>query len=215
MVVLGAGTGLGTVILTPDSGSGKYVPIPGEGGHSDFVAVDEFEFQVMQWLRREINQSPGNPLEWEAIVSGPGLNRLYSAVAALEPQLEKPRISQSILRVNQEDRPALIVKNAVRDRLCRKVLNLWLRSYARMAKNSALFPLAPGGVFLAGGIAPKILPHLKSGVFMKEFARCDQDRYRRLLKQTPVFVVTDERIGLFGCVNAALNFSGELSSVLS
>jgi glucokinase len=80
-----------------------------------------------------------------------------------------------------------------------------------MAKNSALFPLAPGGVFLAGGIAPKILNHLQSGVFMKEFVRCDKDRYRKLLQQTPVYVVTDERIGLFGCVNAALNFSSKLA----
>jgi glucokinase len=100
IVVIGAGTGLGTAILTPDSESGKYMPIPGEGGHSDFIALDEFEFQVMQWLRQATNQSPDNPLEWEAIVSGPGLNKLYQAIAALEPQLEKSRISQSILRVD-------------------------------------------------------------------------------------------------------------------
>jgi glucokinase len=103
------------------------------------------------------------------------------------------------------ERPAIIAGNADEDGLCRKALDIWLRCYGGAAKNSAIFPLAPGGVFLAGGIAAKILPEMKSGIFMKEFLRCDIPNIRRILKSIPVFVITDYRIGLYGCANVAAN----------
>ena len=117
---------------------------------------------------------------------------------------------KKVLQADPYDGPAVIVQNARSDKLCRRVLDIWLRCYARAAKNSAIFPLTPGGVFLAGGIASKILPEMQSGIFMKEFTRCDRPNIRSLLKRTPVFVVTDYRIGLYGCANVAVNFFDEM-----
>lgn len=209
-VVLGAGTGLGTTILIRDPASGRYRPIPGEGGHADFVAVEEIEFRVSRWIREHLNRSPRNPMDCERVVSGPGLVNLYRALSELEPNLRDRAIVRKVFKAASYDRPAIIIKGAQTDALCRKALDAWLRCYARAAKNSAIFPLAPGGVFLAGGIAAKILPEMQSGVFMTEFLRCDIPNIRALLKRTPVFVVRDYRIGLLGCANVAVNFFGEL-----
>jgi len=210
--VIGAGTGLGTTVLIHDTVTGKYRPTPGEGGHVDFVAVDEIEFQIAQWIRKNRNLSERNPLNCEKVVSGPGLVNVFHALSELQPDLVRPAISKQVSDADPYDRPAIIIKNAAKDALCRRVLDTWLRCYGRAAKNAATFPLAPGGVFLAGGIAAKILPEMRSGIFMKEFTRCDVPNIRPLLKRTPVFVVTDYHIGLFGCANVAINFAQELGA---
>jgi glucokinase len=209
-VVLGAGTGLGTTILIHDPERGSYRPIPGEGGHADFTPVEEIEFQVSQWIRNHRNRSRRNPLDCEKIVSGPGLVNVFHALSELEPNTGNAGTAKKILRADPYDRPAIIVKHARQDALCRKALDLWLRCYARAAKNCAIFPLAPGGIFLAGGISAKILPEIQSGVFLREFTRCDIPPIRSLLKRTPLFVVTDYRIGLYGCANVAVNFFEEM-----
>ncbi len=209
-VVIGAGTGLGTSILIQDPHTGKYRPVPGEGGHVDFAPVEEIEFRATQWIRRHINRSAQNPMDRERIVSGPGLVNLFRALSELQPGDADRRIFEKVFRADPYDRPAVIVHNARSEKICRKALDIWLRCYARSAKNSAIFPLTPGGVFLAGGIAAKILPEMQSGIFMKEFTRCDTPNIHALLMRTPVFVVTDYRIGLYGCANVAVNFFDEL-----
>ncbi len=203
--ILGAGTGLGTTVLIHDTTTGKYHPIPGEGGHVDFSPVDEIEYRITDWLRKNRNTSSSNPLNRERIVSGPGLANVHEALASLEPKLGSAGYRKAVFRAKATERPAIIAGNASNDSLCRKAFDIWLRCYGRAAKNSAIFPLAPGGVFLAGGVAAKNLPEMKSGTFMKEFHRCDIPNIRELLRKTPVFVVTDYRIGLYGCANVAAN----------
>jgi glucokinase len=204
-LVLGAGTGLGTTILMPDPATGRFRPLPGEGGHVDYGPVEEEEFQIAQWIRRHKNDSPRNPLNRERVVSGRGLAFVCEALAELRADLGSPSLRKKILRTKTADRPAVIAENAKRDSLCREALDVWLRSYARAAKNSAILPLAPGGVFLAGGVAGKILPEMRSGTFMQEFLRCDIPNIRAILKRIPVFVITDYEIGLYGCANVAVN----------
>jgi glucokinase len=205
LAVIGAGTGLGTTILVWDAARGKYIPVPGEGGHTDFAPIEEDEFRIAQWIRRNVNISPNAPLNREKVVSGPGLVNVYRALAELEQNLGDRSIERKVLKADPYDRPAIIAGNAGKDGLCRKALDVWLRCYSAAAKNSVIFPLAPGGVFLAGGIAAKILPELQSGSFMKEFTRCDVPNIKAILKRVPVFVITDYRIGLYGCANVAVN----------
>jgi glucokinase len=204
-LVLGAGTGLGTTVLIHDPVSGRYRPLPAEGGHVDFGAVEELDFRIAQWIRAHRNDSPDNPLNRERVVSGRGLANVFEALSELEPHLGGAEMRKTVFSAKVPDRPAIISKNAGRDTLCRRALDIWLRSYARAAKNSVILPMAPGGVFLAGGVAAKILPEMQSGTFMKEFLRCDIPNIRAILKRIPVFVVTDYRIGLYGCANVAVN----------
>src|SRR5439155_232041 len=132
------GTGLGTSILIEDVRTGKYRPIPGEGGHVDFEAVDELEFRAAGWIRKHINRSPGNPMDRERIVSGPGLVNLYRALSELEPGDGNPRIAAEVVKADVYDRPAVIIQHAGRDTRCRRTLDIWLRCYARAAKNSPI-----------------------------------------------------------------------------
>jgi glucokinase len=205
LAVIGAGTGLGTSILVWDPARGKYLPVPGEGGHVDFAPIEEDEFRIAEWIRRNVNSSPSAPLNREKVVSGPGLVNVYRALAALEQGPGDRTIENKVLKAQPYDRPAIIVGNAGRDPLCRKALDVWLRCYAAAAKNCVVFPLAPGGAFLAGGIAAKILPEIQSGIFMREFRRCDVPNIKAILNRVPVFVITDYRIGLYGCANVAVN----------
>jgi glucokinase len=205
VVVIGAGTGLGTTVLVHDVNTGRYRPVPGEGGHVDFAAIEEDEFRIAQWIRRNVNISASAPLNREKVVSGPGLVNVYRALSELEPGLGNRGIGLKVLKSDPYDRPAVIAKNAGKDPLCRKALDTWIRCYAAAAKNCAIFPLAPGGVFLAGGIAAKILPEMQSGAFMREFTRCDVPNISPILRRMPVFVITDYRIGLYGCANVAVN----------
>ncbi len=204
-VVLGAGTGLGTTVLIHDPVSGRYRPLPAEGGHVDYGAVEEIDFQIAQWIRKHRNDSPRNPLNRERVVSGRGLANVCEALSEIKPDLGSAEMRKKIFHEKIQDRPAIISQNAPHDALCRQTLDIWLRSYARAAKNTAILPTAPGGVFLAGGVAAKILPEMQSGTFMKEFRRCDIPNIRAILKRIPVFVVTDYRIGLYGCANVAVN----------
>jgi len=209
-VFIGAGTGLGTGILVEDPLTRRYRPVPGEGGHADFLPVDDVEFEISKWLRAHRNHSAANPLDCEKIVSGPGLVNVFEALSHLDAGSADRRRLARVRRADPYDRPALIIQGAQEDPLCRKALDVWLCCYARAAKNSAIFPLAPGGVFLAGGIAARILPEIQSGLFMQEFTRCDVPPIRQLLNRTPVWIVTDYRIGLFGCANVAVNFFDEM-----
>lgn len=204
-VIIGAGTGLGTAIMVQDPRNGNYRPVPGEGGHSDFIIVDKQDFRIADWIRRNRNRSSANPIDSEKVVSGPGLANIFEALSELEPRLGTAPVVEKIAGADPYDRPALIVGNAATDPLCRKALDVWISCYARAAKNYAIFPLAPGGVFLAGGIAAKVLNELQSGAFMREFYRCDIPNILSLLEATPVFVITEYRIGLYGCANIAVH----------
>ncbi|MBZ5498725.1 MAG: glucokinase [Acidobacteriia bacterium] len=204
-VIIGAGTGLGTSIMILDSKIGRFRPIPGEGGHADFAAVEEIEFRIAQWIRRNRNHSPLNPIDCEKVVSGPGIANIYQALWELEPGKGSRAVFDEVSMADAYDRPAIIARNAHAEDLCRRTLDIWVRCYARAAKNSAVFPLAPGGVFLAGGVAAKVLSELQTGRFMEEFTRCDVPGIRALLEHTPVFVITDYGIGLYGCASVALN----------
>jgi glucokinase len=203
-VIIGAGTGLGTSILVRDPRTNRYRPVSGEGGHADFQAVEEIEWRISDWIRRHRNNSASNPADIEKVVSGPGLANLYEALQAIQPGCGGT-ICNEIMGIPAADRPAAIVKNAALDPLCRQTLDLWIRCYARAAKHSALFPLAPGGVFLAGGIAAKIVEEFQRGSFMEEFTRCDLPGIRALLQNTPVFIIMDYAIGLFGCASVAVS----------
>ncbi len=204
-VIIGAGTGLGTSIMIHDAASGRYRPIAGEGAHADFTAVEEIEFKVAQWIRRRRNHSPLNPADCEKVVSGPGIANIYQALWEIESPAGSREVFDAVSAAEAYDRPGIIAENVSRDQVCRRTLDIWVRCYARAAKNCAIFPVAPGGVYLAGGVAAKVLHELQSGSFMEEFTRCDVPGIRAILERTPVFVITEYAIGLYGCANVAVN----------
>lgn len=181
-LVIGAGTGLGVAFLVRE-GAG-YNVISGEAGHAAFSPTT-LE-QVELW--RDLNKRLGR-VSAEDVVSGPGLVRIYEFIERKEG---RPALQAGMT-------PAAIVRAAIEshDPAALSALDLFITCYGEVAGNHALAVLARGGVYIAGGIAPRILSRLQDGGFLAAFnaksAHCDT------LRKIPVSVVTNERLGVLGC----------------
>jgi glucokinase len=192
-VVVGAGTGLGVALIVTQNG--RSTVLPSEAGHMDFAPADELQ----ERLRRYLKQSFGR-VSCERVVSGPGLLRILSF---LESQSAEPR-SPALTEAMQRDDPAgalaeLGVKRG--DPLAVKTLDLFVTAYGAFAGNVALALLARGGVYLAGGIAPRLASKLADGSFSRAFT--SKGRFTELLAQFPVHIVRDPRAGLLGALEIA------------
>lgn len=189
--VIAAGTGLGQAGLCFDGT--RHHPFACEGGHTDFAAQTARDIALLQVLQARYGH-----VSWERIVSGDGLvelfrQRLDSHAASIPDWLEDP----------QQDAAALVSQRALAgdDALCVEALEWFIELYGREAGNLALKLNATGGVYLGGGIAPKILPALQDGRFIQAFL--DKGRMRPLLESMPVSVICEEYVALYGLARYA------------
>jgi glucokinase len=188
-VLIGAGTGLGEAICTPGPGGRQIIAT--EGGHTDFAPRSELEIGVLRFL-----SSRWEHVSWERVVSGDGLVNLSEALAHLSGMQLPPELALAA-RSDRAKAPALVTAGAqAGDPLCRQVVELFCRLYGAEAGNLALKTLATGGVYVAGGIAPRILDFLTGGGFREAFLA--KGRMRVLLERMPVQVVLDTDAGLLG-----------------
>ncbi len=193
IALLGAGTGLGQAALLR-AGAAETV-VASEAGHVDFGPRGSLEDRLVQFLRRRFGRATR-----ERILSGPGLVLLYEFLA--EDGIARPgRAAAKQLEAAND--PAAVISSlglARRDRLCRAALDLFVEIYGSETGNLALQYRATGGVYVAGGIAPKILPALKAPAFLRAFH--DKPPMRDLLADIPVRVVLDPQLGLYGAAAA-------------
>jgi glucokinase len=193
--VIAAGTGLGEAALL--AGKGKsYQLIPSEGGHSNFSPVDDEQIELLRFLQREFGH-----VSWERVLSGPGQVNIYRFLRSRSSELEPAWLTAAIA---SDDAAHAISEAGVegRDPVCAHAVELFCDMYGTEAGNLALTVLALGGVVLCGGIAPKILPVLKKGGFMRGFTA--KGRLATMLKQIEVRVVTNPNVALLGAAHSAL-----------
>jgi glucokinase len=193
--ILGAGTGLGQACLVK-SGDGWAV-VPSESGHADLAARDALEDRLVAFLRRQ----RGGRATREMVLSGRGLVHLYEFFKAERVARESQAVEAEFEKGG--DRAAVISRFGLsrRDALCRHALDLFVSIYGSEAGNCALEYRATGGVYLAGGIAPKILPALKRPAFVRAFR--NKPPMDGLLSTIPVRVVLEPGLGLIGAADAA------------
>lgn len=187
-ILVSAGTGLGEGILFWDGATWR--PSASEGSHADFAARDELEWD----LARELGQEVGH-LSYDYLVSGPGLIRLYRFLSGREPDRADPATARQI----EEGQGAAVIAQAALEEICPvcgQALDWLISLYGSEAGNLALKALSRGGVYLGGGIAPKILPALRKGGFMKAFL--NKGRMAEVLDRMPVRVVLEPRTSLLG-----------------
>jgi glucokinase len=203
-VVIGAGTGLGQAVLV--RGKSGLEVIASEGGHADFAPRTELEVELLRYL-----QLRHGHVSWERVVSGPGLVMLYEFLSSRSPSEKSPQVLEEIER-SPDGAAATISRHALKgdDPLCARALDLFVSLYAAEAGNLALKVLAPGGVYVAGGIAPKILPKLIDGSFMKRFL--DKGRMSTILERMPVKVVLNPDAGLLGAAAIATGMRAKARS---
>ena len=191
--VVAAGTGLGEAGLYFDGRT--YRPFATEGGHTDFAAETEREWLLLQHLRQEHGH-----VSWERLLSGPGLVTLYQFL------LQQHRAPvPDWLTAAGETPAAHITRLALddSDAICTETLRWFVQLYGREAGNVALKMNATGGVYLGGGIAPRILSALQDGVFIEAFL--DKGRMRPLLEATAVKVICSDLVALKGLARYALD----------
>ena len=188
--VVSAGTGLGQAFLIPER-NGKFIVMDSEGGHCDFSPRNSVEAELLFFLQKKYSR-----VSIERVLSGPGLSDIYGffkSIANEEGEAIEP-----------VDFPATIVERAIAKTspVCEKTLKLFVSLYGALAGNLALQYLSTGGVYLGGGIAPKILPLLKEGNFMAAFLA--KGRFEKYLSKIPVKVVIDETAPLLGAAQYAV-----------
>jgi glucokinase len=200
--VVSAGTGLGEGILV---WNGKtHIPMPSEGGHTDFGARNPLEADLLVYLMKKLN----GRVSYERVISGPGIHNIYTFLRD-EKKLEEPAWLAE--RMKSEDPNAVIgeVGESGQNELCAKTLDMFVSSYGAEAGNMVLKALAIGGMYLGGGIAPKILKTMENGAFMKAFT--DKGRLSALCIHTPVHIILESRAALLGAAAYAEARAAELS----
>lgn len=200
--VIAAGTGLGQAGLYWNGRS--HEPFASEGGHADFAPTDAEQDRLLVFLRAEFGR-----VSWERVVSGPGLVNVHRFVCSerREPCAE---IEREIARGGDGAAAIATAALAGSSTTARRALELFVTLYGAQAGNFALTLMATGGVYLGGGIAPKIVAALREPHFLRAFrAKAPHDD---VLRDVPVHVILDDRAALFGAVRAALARSSATSA---
>jgi glucokinase len=194
IAIVGAGTGLGQAAVV--TARGAAVVVPSEGGHADFGPTSPVQDRLATYLRGKFGRASR-----ERVLSGPGLVRIYEFLKADGAPRETRDVVEAFEK--SDDRAAVISRFGLsgRDPLCRAALDLFVSIYGSEAGNAALQYRATGGVYIGGGIAPKILPALRRPGFRIAFR--SKPPMQDLLIRIPVRVVLDPRLGLFGAAAAA------------
>ncbi|MGZ0019300.1 glucokinase [Nitrosomonas sp. wSCUT-2] len=190
-VVLGAGTGMGVAWLAWLHG--RYHALPTEAGHIDFAPVDSLQIQLLEALHHRLGH-----VSVERLLSGPGLTNIFRFLQQNDIDNFHPAPIEL-----EDDSGAAITALALMQHhpVAIQSLELFAEIYGAYAGNLALAGLCRGGVYLAGGIAPKIADVLCSGGFIKAF--CAKGRFSALLREIPVHIVTNPQVGLLGAQQEA------------
>lgn len=208
IAIIGAGTGLGEGFFIPEP-DGTLRAFSSEGGHTDFAPRSDREFQLLKYLL-EKHSLPR--VSVERVVSGTGIASIYQFFRDTNPQEESAAMAEIYETWAREigkkdktvDLAAEVSKAALggSDFLCEQAMSLFISAYGAEAGNLALTILPYGGLYVAGGIASKILRMLQQGAFMKAF--CRKGRMRPFLEKIPVHVILDPKVGLIGAALRAV-----------
>jgi len=186
--IIAAGTGLGEAGLYWDGQ--RHWPFASEGGHADFSPHSDLEIALLEYLRQRFGHA-----SWERVVSGPGLVNLHDFLRAHRGVAVPSWLNDEMAA---GDAAAAISRAALdeRDAICADALDLFVHLYGVEAGNHALKMMATGGIYIGGGIAPRILDKLKGPLFMEGLL--SKGRMRPLVEGMPVRVILNDRAALYG-----------------
>jgi len=192
--LIAAGTGLGEVYLVWDGRN--HIPCPSEGGHVDYAPRIDDELDLLRYLR----QKYGGRVSYDRVISGSGLTNFFEFLRDVRG-MEMPAWLEE--RISTEDPNAVISELALagKSAICEKTLDMFVSAYGAEAGNLALKTLSVGGLYVGGGIAPRILEKLKDGTFLTAFTA--KGRLSEVLIDMPVRIILDSRTALLGAASHA------------
>ena len=203
--LIAAGTGLGQSLLIWNGHI--HVPFPSEGGHADYAPRNEDEIDLLRFLKEKYN----GRVSFERVVAGMGLTSIYQFLRDVRGMEEPAWLAEKIAQVS--DPNSVITENALsaKSEICERALDMFVSAYGAEAGNLALKVLSVGGLYVGGGIAPRIVEKLKDGTFIKAFT--DKGRLSQLLINMPVRVILESRAALMGAAAYAEARAAELSGI--
>jgi glucokinase len=195
--VIAPGTGLGEAGLFWDGS--QHRPWACEGGHADFAPTDELQRELLNYLENEYGR-----VSFERVVSGMGIGNIYRFLRDTGHGIEIPTVAEEML---EQDAASVIDRHASNGScaLCVSTMNLFVQALGAEAANMALKTMATGGIFLAGGIPPKLLPLLRRPLFLESFL--NKGRMRHLLETMPLHVVLNDETALLGAAYRAFQLA--------
>jgi len=197
LVAPGTGLGIGLLVFR----DGKPTVVPSEGGHVDFAPRNELEIDLLRYLLRRMPR-----VSVERVASGPGLYTIFSWLKEFRQYQEPDWLTE---RIQEEDPAKVISESALgkNEPLCSEALDVFVSIIGAISGNLALTALTTGGLYLGGGIAPKIITKLRDGTFMDAFTA--KGRFRELLSDMPVRVILNDQAALLGAAWCAFQkYSG-------
>lgn len=188
--LIAAGTGLGMAAIFWDGV--RFRPMPSEGGHADFAPRDETQIALLEYLSGKL----GGHVSIERVLSGLGLVNIYEFLRETKRAPESDALSRELEETG--DAAAAISRAALAgdSELAASALEIFVDVYGAVAGNLALVIKPAGGLYVGGGIAPKVLGKLREGTFMRAYA--DKGRMSALVASFPVRVVLDDKTALYG-----------------
>ncbi|MGA7858243.1 MAG: glucokinase [Terracidiphilus sp.] len=205
--LIAAGTGLGQGVLT---WNGRiHVPFPSEGGHVDYAPRNEDEIDLLRFLKQKYN----GRISFERVVSGMGMTNIYDFLREARGMEEPAWLAERMAAAGDPNAVITELGLAAKSEICEKTLDMFVSAYGAEAGNLALKVLSVGGMYVGGGIAPRILEKLKDGTFMKAFT--DKGRLSQLLINTPVRIILESRAALMGAAAFAEARAAEISGISS
>ena len=202
--LIAAGTGLGEGLLIWNGHI--HVPFPSEGGHADYAPRNEDEIDLLRFLKQKYN----GRISQERVVSGMGITNIYDFLRDVRGMEEPKWLAEQMAT---EDPNAVITELALaaKSEICVRTLDMFVSAYGAEAGNLALKVLSVGGLYVGGGIGPRIIEKLKDGTFIKAFT--DKGRLSQLLINMPVRVILESRAAVLGAAAFAEARAAELSGV--
>ena len=195
IAVIAAGTGLGESIGIYTSQKKGWLAVSTEGGRCDFAPSGDLEIELLKFLAKK-----NNHVSWEDILSGKGLCHLYDFL--IEQGFKPNSETVSLMETSSQAEVITARGLANKDTVCRKALELFVSIYACESGNLALKCLPYGGIYIAGGIAPRILPLMKEKLFVQRFI--GKGKLKSILETIPVYLVTNADYGVLGAINYVL-----------
>jgi glucokinase len=187
--VIAPGTGLGEAVLFfQDS---RYYVLASEGGHTDFAPKNSTEIALLRYLQARFDH-----VSYERVCSGSGIPNIYAFFKDTQTGEEDPSIAEAIAQAS--DPTPIIIQNGLAraSEICQATLNTFVSILGAEAGNLALKVMATGGIYLGGGIPPRIQSKLQDGTFMTAFA--NKGRFAEMLVQIPIHVILNDKAALLG-----------------
>jgi glucokinase len=194
--LIAPGTGLGMTILAP--AGDRWLPIASEGGHADLAPQNALEIELLVWLTRHYPDH----VSYERVVCGPGITNCYDFLVD-RGAVEANAMLRERVKADRKSAPRAITEAAEAGTcpVASAALDLFASVYGGMAGNMALIALATGGIFLGGGISPKIRRRLEHGIFVQAF--CDKGRFRPLMETLPIRLILNPDTAMLGAARHA------------